>query len=678
MKRKPEGQLSPEQRAAMGKKEQARIATNIGYTVLFIWGLFFLLAARYAWIQLVQGEALAARVRHETGAALPMQSPRGAILDRNGREMAISIMMKSLFVDPSNVEPGKEQEVAEKLAPLVGLTPEAIMEDIAQGGGFVWVKHYLSSDEVAAVRKLIREEEYNCLGFQPEPKRSYPNGELAANIVGFVGADDIGLNGIEQEYDSLVKGGASEAFIQTDNVSDRPILGSVLSRRNTPQSKCKTVQLTIDTTLQFMVEEVLEEALAETNPQSVTAVVMNPKTGEILAMASRPSYDPNRFEDFPMENWTNRAVSYVYEPGSTFKSIVAAAALQEGLVSPNDYFLDPGYVIVSERRIENWSGGSFGTVTFTEIVKQSINTCFALLGLEIGGEKLTDYAKKFGFGEATGIELPAEAEGILFPDPAAMGDSDIATMSIGQSIAVTPIQLVTAMSAIANDGVLMKPHIVKAVYNADGSVYEEMKPEPVRRVIDSATDKTLMGLLEQVVATGGGKKARVQGYRITGKTGTAEKIRTDSVGYKEGSYIASFCGFAPVDDPQVTLLVIIDDPSGIYYGGQIAAPVAAKMFQQLFRSLNIEPSADPFEERTGGETVGATREGEKEKEAPAKDTTVTVPSVIGLDAAEAQLRLEEAGLRIRAEGRGKAVSQSVPAGVGVRGGAEIIVRFAPQ
>ena len=662
--------LDSKERAALGRREQKRIAVNISKALLFIWLIFFVLILRYAWIQLVRGEELAAQVRYETGEEKRMQSPRGAILDCNGREMAVSLMMKRVFIDPSNVPKGKEDEVAAKLAPLIGVTQEKVRHDIEQGGGYIVVKRFLTTDEVKAVQELIRSEGYNCIGFEDEPKRHYPNEDLAANILGFVGTDDVGLDGIEQAYDDLIKGVVAETFVQTDNVSDRPILGSV-SRRVPKQNQCKTVQLTIDANVQFMVEEVLEEALAETQPLSVTALVMKPKTGEILAMASRPSYNPNHFEDYPMEVWKNRAVSSIYEPGSTFKSIVAAAALEEGMVSPNDWFMDPGYLIVSEKRIENWSGGSFGTVTFTDVMKQSINTCFALIGLDLGADRLNKYARRFGFGEVTGIELPGEEAGLLF-DPAEQEvyDSDIATMSIGQSIAVTPLQLVTAMSAIANDGILMKPYIVKAVYNEDGSVYEETTPREVRRAISSETDKTLIGLLEQVVATGGGGKAQVKGYRIGGKTGTAQKINTEGVGYKEGCYIASFCGFAPVDDPEVTLLVIIDEPSGgNYYGGQIAAPVAAKIFQQLFRYLNVEPSSNPFEEKKP-EVAAAV--------APQTAAHATVPEVVGLDAAAAQARIQSAGLKMRAEGKGTAVSQDVAPYTVVEQGTEIVVRFAPE
>ena len=414
--------------------------------------------------------------------------------------------------------------------------------------------------------------------------------------------------------------------------------------------------------------------MAENNPKGITCVVMDPKTGEILAMASRPSYNPNRFWDYQPEVWKNKAVSFIYEPGSTFKSVVAAAALQEKVVSPNQVFVDPGYVMVSGRRIQNWSGTSFGTVTFTDVVKQSLNTGFAQVGLRLGAHKLTEYAKLFGFGTPTGIELPGEESGLLF-NPDDMRDSDTATMSIGQSIAVTPLQLITAMSAIANDGVLLKPHIVKTITNADGSVYEEKGTTEVRRTIESATDKTLVGLLEQVVASGGGKKAAVKGYRIAGKTGTAQKIRPDGTGYMDGRYIASFCGFAPVEDPRVTVLVIIDDPgTGNYYGGQIAAPVAKRIFTQLFRYMHIEPSSDPFagmnqkaaqtKPKTTATYTGEVPEGK-----------VVVPDFSGKSLREAAQLASERGLNCDPEGSGYAVSQNIPANTLVDKGTSVTVTF---
>ena len=658
------------------KMDRQKAQRNIGKLGLAMLAVLAVVVFRYAWLQLVQGSELAARMRAQVGESYLAQSTRGAILDRSGREMAVSTMTKSLYVDPNHV---KEPEVlARELAPLIGLTEQQILDDIAEGGGFQWVKHHLAQDEYEAVRQLMKEKEYtDCLNFVDEAKRYYPNDVLAANVLGFVGTEDKGLDGVEQALDGLLKGEVEEEYLQTDR-SSRPILSSIFSRQKRYKGDyCKTVTLTIDSSIQFMVEQELDRAMAENGPKAITCIVMDPKTGEVLAMAGRPSYNPNKFWDYSPESWKNRAVSFIYEPGSTFKAMVAGAALQENVVSPNQVFVDPGYVMVSGRRIQNWSGESFGTVTFTDVVKQSLNTGFAQVGLSLGAEKLTDYAKRFGFGEQTGIDLPGEEYGILF-NPDDMRDSDIATMSIGQSIAVTPLQLVTAMSAVANDGVLLKPHIVKEIRNADGSLYLENQRTEVRRVIESSTDKTLMGLLEQVVATGGGHKAAVKGYRIAGKTGTAQKIREDGAGYMDGRYIASFCGFAPVEDPRVTVLVIIDDPTlGSYYGGQIAAPVAGRIFSQLMRYLHIEPSSDPL---AGMDIVPA----EQPKHKPQKvfqgevpNGKVVMPDFIGLSLREAARKAADSGLTFESEGSGVAAYQSIEPNTLVDAGTEITVHFQP-
>ena len=657
---------------------RVKLQVNIGRLVLFLLACLLVVTLRYAWVQLVQGEELADRMRRQVGQDYSMQSPRGAIIDRNGRELAISTMTKSLFVDPNHVE--DPETLADDLAPLIGIPREEILEDIYVGGGFSWVKRRMEQAEYEAVRALIREKSYgSSLGFREEAKRYYPNDVLAANLLGFVGTDDKGLDGIEQAFDKYIKGEVTDTFIYTDT-RERPILDSIFAKRRYQGDKCKTIELTIDSAIQFIVEQELDKAMAATSPTAITCVVMHPQTGEILAMATRPTYNPNKFWDYDPEVWKNRGVSFIYEPGSTFKAIVAGAALEEKVVTPNQVFVDPGYVMVSGRRIQNWNGESFGTVTFTDVVKNSLNTGFAQVGLRLGGEKLTAYAKLFGFGEPTGVSLPGEEAGILF-NPEEMRDSDIATMSIGQSIAVTPLQLVTAMSAIANDGVLLKPHIIRKIKNADGSIYQETKPEEVRQTVDPTTDKTLIGLLEEVVASGGGIKAAVPGYRIAGKTGTAQKIREDGAGYMEGRYIASFCGFAPVEDPQIALLVMIDDPLGIFYGGQIAAPVASSIFAQLFRYLRIEPTGNPFADV---EMVADTEQSPRPQAPPKKvlqgevpTGKVVMPDFYGQSIRQAAQTAAENGLVFESNGSGFAVGQSIEANTMVDHGTTIVVDFSP-
>ena len=656
------------------KKQRHNVQLRISWLLLIIWGCFGLLLVRFAWLQLVDGDELAERAMTIAEENRARQSPRGKILDRNGRELAISRMAKSLVINPSKVKPEDRENLEMQLADILKLKPEDIGEDIDTGGVFVYVKRRLEVDEENAIKELKEDNEYECLELHDEVKRYYPNDMLAANVLGFIGTDDKGLAGMEQYADELLKGEAQEADLIID-MRGRPIFDSIFSaaQQRYKGDNSKSITLTIDSTMQFIVEQALDKAMADNKPKAVTAVVMDPKTGDVLAMASRPSYNPNKFWQANAEAWRNRAISSVYEPGSTFKAMVAGTALQEGVVAPNMTFYDPGHIDVSEKRIQNWNGESFGNVTFTDIVKNSINTCFAQIGLWLGGEKLNEYAEKFGFGKATGIELPGEESGILFANPKDMVNSDVATMAIGHSIAVTPLQLVTAMSAVANDGVLLKPHIIKQITNADGSVYKEYGREEVRRVIDSATDKTLMGLLEQVVATGGGSKAAVKGYRIAGKTGTAQKINEHTSGYMEGRYIASFCGFAPVENPEIVVLVVIDDPSaGAFYGGQIAAPVARDIFSQLLRFMHISPSSDTFADMNKDKEAAAA------KPAPAaSDGKVRMPDLTGMSIRDVSQKLAELGLGIDVQGNGLARSQSIPAGAEIKSGQSVTVTFSP-
>ena len=656
------------------KKQRHNVQLRISWLLLVIWICFGLLLVRFAWLQLVDGDELAERAITIAEENRARQSPRGKILDRNGRELAISRMAKSLVINPSKVKPEDRENLVAQLSEILKLKPEEIREDIDTGGVFVYVKRRLEVDEENAIKELKEANEYECLELHDEVKRYYPNDMLAANVLGFIGTDDKGLAGMEQYADELLKGEAQEADLIID-MRGRPIFDSIFSaaQQRYKGDNSKNITLTIDSTMQFIVEQSLDKAMADNNPKAVTAVVMDPRTGDVLAMASRPSYNPNKFWQANDEAWRNRAISSVYEPGSTFKAMVAGTALQEGVVAPNMTFYDPGHIDVSEKRIQNWNGESFGNVTFTDIVKNSINTCFAQIGLWLGGEKLNEYAEKFGFGQATGIELPGEESGILFANPKEMVSSDVATMAIGHSIAVTPLQLVTAMSAVANDGVLLKPHIIKQITNADGSVYKEYGREEVHRVIDSATDKTLVGLLEQVVATGGGSKAAVKGYRIAGKTGTAQKINEHTSGYMEGRYIASFCGFAPVENPELVVLVVIDDPSaGSFYGGQIAAPVARDIFSQLFRFMHISPSSDTFADMNKDKETAAARP------APAaSDGKVRMPDLTGMSIRAVSQKLAELGLGIDVQGNGLARSQSIPAGAEIKSGQSVTVTFSP-
>ncbi|MDR3562291.1 MAG: penicillin-binding transpeptidase domain-containing protein [Negativicutes bacterium] len=647
-----------------------RVRKLIAVFLVMMLVAIFGLVGRIAWVQLVNGPKLAEQARSQLQESKLLQSPRGTIYDRLGRELAISSLTKSLYVNPQQFDkdPGV---VASQLAPILGMKPEEIRSTLMAPGSFIWLKRTLEPDAAARVVALIKEQNIRGLDFVEESKRYYPNNRLAAHVLGFVGTDDIGLDGVEMTMDKTIKGVLTRQAVDTDS-HGIPIFQSILSFN--PAKQEKSVYLTLDSTIQFIVEQSLDKAMAQTRAKAATVIIMNPRTGEVLAMASRPTYDPNQFYRYNERDWKNRAVSIVYEPGSTFKAVVAAAALQEKLVSANERFFDSGSVEVSGRRIQNWSGDGYGQITFTDIIKNSINTGFVQVGLRLGAARLTQYAHSFGFGKTTDIELPGEEEGLLF-EAKEMRDSDIATMAIGQSIAVTPLQLVTAVAAIANDGVLLKPHIVKEIDNADGSVASATSTDRVRQVISPETARELTLLMEKVVSEGGGKRAAVSGYRFAGKTGTAERLKAGGSGYEAGRYIASFVGFGPVEDPQVVALVVLDDPEGVYYGGEIAAPIFSDIMTQVMRYLSIRPqNAAEMVFAPAGQTAPSNQPAVR----LAPPGKVAVPSVIGKTMRDAGDALTGAGLTFVPVGSGIAVRQSITSNAVVSPSTEITVYFEPR
>ncbi len=654
-----------------------QVRKTIAVTMFLLLAAIVALAGRIAWVQFVEGRELAAKSRTQLRDSKLLQSPRGTIYDRGGRELAISSLRKSLYVNPRefNKEPAA---MAAKLAPILDMKMETVRDRLLAGGSFVWLKRTLEPEAAQQVIDLIKAEDIHGLNFIEESKRYYPNDGLAAQVLGFVGTDDIGLSGVEMALDKTIKGELVRQAVDTDSYGIPILRSSVMFK---PVKQEKSVFLTIDSAIQFIVEQSLDKVMARTQARGATVIIMNPRTGEILAMASRPGFDPNRFYRYGAGEWKNRAVSVIYEPGSTFKAVVAAAALQEKVVGINERFVDKGYIEVSGRRIKNWSGDSYGTVSLTDVVQNSINTSFVQIGLRLGAERLNNYARAFGFGQATDIELPGEEEGLLFKTQD-MRDSDLATMAIGQSIAVTPLQLLTAVAAIANEGVLLKPYIIKEIYNADGSLASATPTQRVRQAISPETAKVLIGLMEKVISEGGGKRAAVKGYRFAGKTGTAERLKESGGGYEAGRYIASFVGFGPVEDPQVAALVVIDDPVGAYYGGEIAAPVFGEIMNQVMRYLTIRPhNAAELVSVPAARPALAAQAPTKQAVAPAVKPgpgKVAVPNVLGRSMRDAGDILAGAGLVFVPAGSGVAVRQSVAPNRSVNPGTEVTVYFEPR
>lgn len=661
--------------------EQEEKKKSIHNRMIYLVGLLIigivLVVGKLFWFQIVNGERLAGLLDAQIKQERDIQVPRGTIYDRNGRELAISVMREDLSLDPQDVQKNTKsispEQMAAIIGPIIGVEPEEIMKKYHKGGRYHKLKSSLDPETAEAVRAAVKEHGIRGLTLRDNSKRFYPNGKLAAQPLGCVGTDGNGLLGLEKQYDKLLIGSVTAGEVEYD-AKGRPISDSVYNTKLVDDGK--DMYLTLDRNIQFIAESALDDALVKNKTSKGAALVVDPTTGEILAMVSRPTFDPNDFKGATYEEFKNRSIEYIYEPGSTFKSVVAAIALEEKLITPNEVIYDNGIVEVSGHKIKNWDGKANGSVTFTEIIKKSLNTGFVNVGLRIGADRLMEYAKVFGFGARTEVGLPGEGRGILFKSAKGMVNSDIATMAIGQSVAVTPIQLIMAVSALANDGVLLKPHLVREIKNPDGTVHESyLDREVVRQTVSPETAKTMRYLLEQVVADGGGNLAQVKGYRVAGKTGTAQKLNAKRGGYEEGAYIASFVGFAPADKPRIAVIVMIDNPSGLsYYGGTVAAPVAGRIMGEVLRYLNVLP-----DQAVPAELPRNARQMPKDMPASeVKSGSVTVPDVRGKTMKEAMRMLRSAGLTMVPEGTGIAVKQSIEPYIGVRAGTEMRVWFEPR
>lgn len=629
-------------------------------------GVAFALVGRLAQLQIFDTFDLQAKNLSQVQVDRKLQSPRGTIYDRNGKPLAMSVVTKSLYADPKMIKQSP-QEIAELIAPHVMMSESDIVKALQEDSAFVWLDRMMEPEHSKAVAKIIKDNNIVGLNFVEESKRYYPNGILAAQILGFVGTDDKGLDGLEMVLDDELKGGVQQEIVATDNKGNA-IFGSVLSKFL--PDKGKSITLTIDATIQFMAERALDKAMADTGAKHASVIVMDPKTGEILAMANRPTYDPNHYNQGTEEDFKNIAVTNLYEPGSTFKPIIASAALASGKWELDRVYNDKGAFLANGHIIRNWNGEGYGQVRLLDILKYSINTGMAEVGTTTGAEILSKYVRDYGFGSTTGIELPGEGEGILY-DPQDMSKLDVATMSIGQGVAVTPLQMVRAFGAISNGGTMMKPHIIKSYSNAQGEVTSTTEPTTVGQPIPTETAKTIVDILEKEVSEGGGTKAMVEGYHFGGKTGTAEKLDTKNGGYLDGQYIASFIGFGPVEDPKFVVLVAIDDPKkGSIYGGQIAAPVFKNIMAQLVRYYQISPYVKDGAEVTSVPSISLPPVN------PSGDGFIVLPNFGGFTYGEVRDWLHKAGLAFKPDGTGIAVSQDESPGSTVKAGDAITVHFS--
>lgn len=658
-----------------GKKRFWRLCKFIFLGVLIVVG-------RLVWIQLVHGSDMAELSISQTMGINIVSSPRGAIVDRDGEELAVSIMSKSLYADPVAMEDHPESDAAKTgrnvkrlaadlLAAPLGISADSLYSDFTiEGARFVWIKRTLSPEIAEEVQRIIKENNLPGLHFLEESKRYYTKGTMAAQVLGFVGTDDVGLSGIELAMDSIIKARSKEMQETTDAVGN-PIGESSMEDMR-PQNM-PTVYLTIDSKIQFVLEDALDRAMKETKSRAAAAILMDPHTGAVLGMASRPTFDPNDFGDYPVSTWTNRAISIIYEPGSVFKPIVGCMGLSENIITPQTVFEDKGSIKIADRVIRNWDGEGRGQVPFEDIIKYSINTGMVQLGMQLGANQMIDYSKKFGFGQPTGIELPGEESGILYR-PEDMYEPDIATMAIGQGIAVTPLQMLRAICAIANGGELLEPYIIDKIVMPDGRVLRQGQKKVVRRVITEDVAGQMRMMMEKVVSEGGGKPAHIAGYQIAGKTGTAEKL-AEQGGYAPGEYIASFVGFVPAANPQYAMLVMLDTPQGAFYGSQVSAPVFKDTLQQILVAKGIQPSTH--------EGLPSFEEDAKDRAKAVKvpvmeflpDNKVKIPDFTGLDMRQTAELVQRGHLVLVPYGSGRAKKQSLPPGTVAAEGTKLEIWF---
>ncbi len=617
------------------------IRKRLTWIFLFCSVAFVALTFRLAWIQFVQGDYLQQKALEVRMQDVPVEAKRGTIYDRNRNELVTSISSDSIYVIPSQVKDPKH--VANTLAPILETDPGKLLRIVSRRSSYEWIKRKVKPE----VSKKVKELNLEGVHLVEESRRYYRHETLAPHLLGFTGVDNQGLMGIEKSFDDVLKGKPGRILVEHDaagrNIPD-PL------HKYLPPEQGNNLVLTLDENIQYFVERELDKVVATYRPKLAVAIVMDPQTGEVLAMGNRPTFNSNNWNDVPKSVWDrNPAIWYNYEPGSTFKIVTTSAAVSEKVVTSKERFYDPGYVKVADRNIRCWKAGGHGSLTFEEVVMNSCNPGFIDIGLRLGKERFYKYIRDFGFGQKTGIDLAGEAKGIIIDEKKAT-NLNIATMSIGQSIAVTPIQLLSATCAVANGGNLMKPLLVKEIIDNKGNIVKTFNPEVIRKVLDSETVEQVKKLLENVVSSGTGRNAFVQGYRVAGKTGTAQVVG-ESGGYVAGKYVASFTGFAPVENPRVAITVMIAEPQGgMYFGGVIAAPVFQAIMQDTLHYLNIPDDPDlikPPDPKAWYET---------------SKTRIKVPNVVNYPVNEAVRRLRAQGLSFQTRGEGSMVYSQVPQG----------------
>ncbi len=550
--------------------------------VFAVWILVFgLLGARLFDLQVLNAYTLNRLAIRQQLESLRLPGRRGLILDRTGAHLAVNVKAESIYAVPRAIQ--DPEAFAGAVAPSLRLAAGDVLARLRRGGPyFAWLARRQPPEVIEAVRALRLGD---VVGILPETRRAYPASTLAASAIGFVGLDDVGLAGLELQYDETLHGVAGLRTARRDAIG-RELVQT--ERIVAPPRDGNTLVLTIDEVVQHIAERELARAIEGARAQGGAAIVMDPQTGAILALATAPTFDPNRYGAAPPALWRNRAVAEVYEPGSTFKLILAAAALSSHAVGGAEVFSDPGTIRINGTTIHDAEPPEHTTLTLGEIIKYSSNVGAAQVATRIGKDRLYALIQRFGFGRITGIDLPGEVAGIIRPVRQWYGPS-LQNIGFGQGISVTPVQLLVAVSAFATHGLAAHPHLVEAVRDPSGHIVATPGNISPHRVVEPEVADRVLAMMREVVEGGTGTKARLPGYPVAGKTGTAQRPGAAG-GYEPGAYVSSFVGIVPVADPRIAVLVIVDRPRGVYFGGDIAAPAFREIARQVLWYLRVPPA----------------------------------------------------------------------------------------
>ncbi|HEX4824651.1 MAG TPA: penicillin-binding protein [Candidatus Polarisedimenticolaceae bacterium] len=635
------------------------------------------IAWRLVTLQIFEADHLRARARRQHEQVIEVGGQRGSILDRNGRELAVSLNTQSLYAHPSRIK--DPDRLAHLIAPYLGRPEQELRTQLRSDEPFVWLKRRIDPVQAKPIAELDPQIGHGGpIDFQEEPKRFYPQGALGVHIVGATDTDQHGTAGIEKKYDDALQGDSTKFLAVRDAKG-----AMLLQQLRPPAKRSGDVVLTIDLVLQHIVERELDRAMEETGARAATAIVVDPKTGQVLALANRPTVDAQSYGKGSDESRRNRAVESLYEPGSTFKLVSASAAIERGTVTPEQRF-DCSKITVAGKTYTDVH--KFGVLSVREILEHSSNVGMVQVGRTVPKEFLRETIVNFGFGRKTGIELPGERNGNI-TSLARMSLNTPCAFSIGYEIDVTPLQIVQAYAAIANDGVLNPMRIVLGTRDENGTVTPVEAPEP-RRVVSSRTAASMTNMLEGVVIRGTGENAKIPGYHIAGKTGTAKKVLPGGGGYTEHEYFASFGGFGPLNDPRLCAFVVLDTPRGsFFYGGQVAAPVFERIVADGLAYLRVPPDDDPWQarrdelkaaaEKKAKAEKGTKRKDEEKSDGPALVETASgqVPDVRGKTAREAIAALVARGYRARVEGDGVVVRVTPAAGTPLAAGQACVLHL---